>query len=123
MVAAAIPRLIRAPIREAAAGALVVGVAASPHAWGYEAALLLPFIWWALAGGLAEAWRTRLIVGAYVLVPFWMVSSVTQISAVAIVVLGAYVLWLSGANRESRLQPVPAPDLSELSPAPHGRAR
>jgi alpha-1,2-mannosyltransferase len=123
MVAVAIPRLIRAPIREAAAGALVVGVAASPHAWGYEAALLLPFIWWALAGGLAEPWRTRLIVGAYVLVPFWMVSSVTQLSAVAIVVLGAYVLWLSGANRVSRLQPVPAPDLSELSPAPHGRAR
>lgn len=96
MVAVAIPRLIRAPIREAAAGALVVGVAASPHAWGYEAALILPFVWWALAGGIGEPVRTRLIVGAYVLVPFWMISSVTQISTVAVVVLGSYVIWLGG---------------------------
>ena len=54
LVVVALPRLLRAPLAEAAAGALLVGVAASPHAWGYEAALLLPILWWALAGGIAE---------------------------------------------------------------------
>jgi alpha-1,2-mannosyltransferase len=112
MVVVALPRLIRAPIREAAAGALVVGVAASPHAWGYEAALLLPFVWWALAGGLAEPWRTRLVVAAYVIVPFWMISSVTQVSAVAFVVIGAYVIWVGGLWRRGTVAGSDAPGTS-----------
>ncbi len=90
---------MRAPIGEAAAGALLVGVAVSPHAWGYEAALIAPFIWWALAGGIAEPWRTRSAIAAYVLAPFWLVSGWTQLSTVAIVVLGAYVVWVGGLWR------------------------
>ena len=86
VVVVAIPRLMRAPIGEAAAGALLVGVAVSPHAWGYEAALIAPFIWWAIAGGIAEPWRTRSAIAAYVLAPFWLVSGWTQLSTVAIVV-------------------------------------
>ena len=99
LVLAALPRLARAPLREAAAGALLVGVAASPHAWSYEAALLMPIIWWTLAGGIAEPWRTRSVVAAYVIAPLWMVSRQTIVSAVAIVVLGALVIWLSGMWR------------------------
>ncbi len=99
LVVLAIPRLIRAPIREAAAGACLVGLAASPHAWGYDAALMLPAVWWALGGGLTEPWRTRLIVAAYLLVPFWLISAQTQISTVAIVVIGGAVVWLSGRWR------------------------
>ncbi len=107
LVVAALPRLVRAPLREACAGALLVGVAASPHAWSYEAALLMPFLWWALAGGIAEPWRTRIVVGAYVLAPFWMVSRQTVLSAVAVVVLGLTAVWLSGRWREVR-SPHPA---------------
>ena len=103
MAVVAIPRLVRAPLPEAGAGALLVGVAASPHAWGYEAALLLPIVWWALAGGLVEPWRTRLIVAAYLLVPLWLVSRQTGLSAVAIVVLGAYVIWVAGLWRTEGL--------------------
>ena len=99
VVVVAIPRLMRAPIGEAAAGALLVGVAVSPHAWGYEAALIAPFIWWAIAGGIAEPWRTRSAIAAYVLAPFWLVSGWTQLSTVAIVVLGAYVVWVGGLWR------------------------
>jgi hypothetical protein len=102
VVLAAFPRLLRAPIAEAAAGALVVGVAVSPHAWGYEAALLLPFVWWALGGGIAEPWRTRLVVAAYLLGPLWLLSAYTQVSTVAIVVLGAYVIWVAGLWRGDR---------------------
>jgi hypothetical protein len=95
----ALPRLIRAPLPEACAGALLVGVAASPHAWGYEAALLMPFIWWTLAGGIVEPWRTRLVVAAYVLAPFWLVSRQTVLSSVAVIVLGATAVWLTGRWR------------------------
>ncbi len=99
LVLVALPRLIRAPIREAWAGALLVGVAASPHAWSYEAVLLLPFIWWMLAGGIVEPWRTRLIVAGYVLAPFWLVSRQTQLSSVAVINLGLTLVWLSGRWR------------------------
>lgn len=99
IVLVSLPRLIRAPLREQWVGALLVGVAASPHAWSYEAALLLPFIWWILAGGIAEPWRTRLIVAGYVLAPFWLVSRQTELSSVAIVVLGGLSVWLSGRLR------------------------
>ncbi len=106
-VVAALPRLVRAPIREAAAGAVLVGVAASPHALGYEAAALLPAIWWALGGGIAEPWRTRLIVTAYLLAPFWTVSRQTLLSTVAIIVLGGTAIWLSGRWRGSEPGGVP----------------
>ncbi len=99
IVLLAIPRLVNAPVVEAAAGACLVGVAASPHAWGYDAVLILPIIWWALAGGIAEPWRTRLIVTGYALAPFWLISRQTQLSMLAPVVLGAAAIWLTGAWR------------------------
>jgi hypothetical protein len=100
LVAIAIPRLIRAPIAEAGAGACLVGVAASPHAWGYDAALVVPWLLWAMSDhGLAEPWRTRIIVIAYLFGPLWLVSRQTGISAIAIVALGLTFIWLSGRWR------------------------
>jgi hypothetical protein len=96
VVLAALPRLLRAPLAEAAAGALLVGVAVSPHAWSYEAALMAPIIWWALAGGILEPWRTRLIVAAYLVAPLWLISGYLQVSTVAVLVLGATVIWVGG---------------------------
>ena len=98
LVAVALPRLIRAPILEAASAACLVGVAVSPHAWGYDAALVVPFLLWLLSGHgrevLGEPWRTRLIVAAYVVAPLWLVSRQTILSAVAVLVLGLTALWL-----------------------------
>jgi hypothetical protein len=105
LVLIAVPRLVRAPLREAAAGALLVGLVASPHAWGYEAALLMPALWWGLAGGIAEPWRTRLLLVAFVLAPFWLVSRQTGISVLAPVVLGAYAIWVAGWFRPIRVTP------------------
>jgi hypothetical protein len=100
LMAIAIPRLIRAPIAEAGAGACLVGVAASPHAWGYDAALVVPWLLWAMSDhGLAEPWRTRIIVIAYLFGPLWLVSRQTGISAIAIVALGLTFIWLSGRWR------------------------
>jgi Glycosyltransferase family 87 len=103
VVLGALPRLIRARIREAAAGACLIGLAVSPHAYGYEAALAMPFIWWVLGGGIAEPWRTRLIVASYALVPLWLLSAETRISAVAVVVLGWVVVWILGLWRGDRV--------------------
>ncbi len=99
VVAVAIPRLVRAPMLEAASAACLVGVATSPHAWGYDAALVVPFLLWLLGehgrAALAEPWRTRLIVAAYVLAPLWLVSRQTVVSVLAVLVLGLVVLWLT----------------------------
>lgn len=97
LVVVALPRLARAPMLEAASVACLLGVAVSPHAWGYDAALVMPYLLWILAGhgGLSLQNRTVVIVAAYVLGPFWLVSRQTVVSAVAIVVLGLVGVWFS----------------------------
>src|SRR5207245_7739074 len=89
-----LPRRARAPILEAASMACLIGVAASPHAWGYDAALVLPAIFWFLGAGMAEPWRTRLVVAAYVVAPLWLFSRETGVSAVAVIVLVGAAVWL-----------------------------
>jgi hypothetical protein len=91
---AALPGLRRAGIVEAASAACLLGLAAGPRAWGYEAALAFPFVCWVLAGGIAEPWRTRLIVVAYLICPGWMISLYIGLNAVAVVVLTASLLWI-----------------------------
>jgi hypothetical protein len=93
LAVAAVPGLRRAGIVEAASAACLVGLAAGPRTWGYEAALAFPFICWALGGGVGEPWRTRLLALAYLLGPLWFFSSVTRLSAIAVVVLTASMLW------------------------------
>jgi hypothetical protein len=94
IVLAALPGLRRAGIVEAAAAACLLGVAAGPRAWGYDAALVFPFVCWVLAGGVGEPWRTRLIVVAYLLGPSWMVSLYLGLNGIAVLVLGASLLWI-----------------------------
>jgi hypothetical protein len=105
LAVAAIPGLRRAGIVEAASAACVVGLAAGPRAWGYEAALAFPFVCWVIGGGVGEPWRTRLTVAAYFLGLLWIFSFVTQISAVAVVVLGGTLLWLWRWRRFGLLPP------------------
>ena len=93
LAVAALPGLRRAGIVEAGSAACLLGLAAGPRAWGYEAALAFPFLCWVIAGGVEEPWRTRLVVAAYLLGTLWFFSSVTHVSAIAVVVLTASVLW------------------------------
>jgi len=93
LAVAAVPGLRRAGIVEAASAACLIGLAAGPRAWGYEAALAFPFMCWVIAGGVAEPWRTRLVVAAYLVGPLWLFSRLTQVSVVAVVVLTAAILW------------------------------
>jgi alpha-1,2-mannosyltransferase len=94
LAVAAIPGLRRAGIVEAASGACLVGLAAGPRSWGYDAALAFPFVCWILAGGVGEPWRTRVVVAAYLGALLWMFSWATQLSAVAVIVLAAAAWWI-----------------------------
>jgi hypothetical protein len=112
LVALALPRLARAPILEAGSVACLLGVAVSPHAWGYDAALAVPFLLCLLGGHgpLTEPTRSRLIVGAYVLSLSWIVSRQTVVSGVALVVLGLVAVWLAGSWRGTRARASPDAD-------------
>lgn len=99
---ASLPRLIRAPIVEAGAGACLVGLAVSPHSLNYEGVILLPIILWAAGRtgtGIAEPYRTRLILPAYFAAFEYLVSPVVGLSLLAVVTIVATAVWLSGAWR------------------------
>jgi hypothetical protein len=94
LVALSIPGLVRAPVLEAASAACLVALVAGPRVWGYEAGLALPILGWAIAGGVREPWRTRLICVAVPLGLTWLVSVYTRVSLVAPILAVAYVMWL-----------------------------
>jgi alpha-1,2-mannosyltransferase len=94
LAVAAIPGLRRAGIVEAASAACLIGLAAGPRAWGYEAALAFPFMCWVIAGGVGEPWRTRIVVAAYLGSLLWLFSFATQVSSVAVIVLAAAAWWI-----------------------------
>jgi hypothetical protein len=86
--------LVRAPMVEAASAACLIGLVAGPRVWSYEAGLMLPILGWAVAGGLAEPWRTRLIFLAIPMGILWWISPLTVVSGVALVVDAAAILWM-----------------------------
>jgi hypothetical protein len=55
---------------------------------------MLPILGWAVAGGLAEPWRTRLVFLAIPIGILWWISPLTVVSGVALAVNAATILWL-----------------------------
>jgi len=92
LLIAGLVRMARVPALEAASMASLVGLAASPHAWPYDAAVALPAIFWAMTG-IAEPWRTRIIVLAFAIAPLWLASNIIHFDLLAIPIIGAAVLW------------------------------
>ena len=86
--------LKRAPIAEAGAAACLLALAVGPRVWGYEAGLMLPILAWAIAGGLSEPWRTRLVFLAIPMSLLWLVSYYTAVSGIAVLVAAATFMWL-----------------------------
>jgi hypothetical protein len=87
MLASGIVLLRKAPPVEAASVASLIGIAASPHAWPYDAAVALPALWWVMTK-LAEPWRTRVVVASYAIAPLWLASNVLHFDPFAVVVVG-----------------------------------
>jgi hypothetical protein len=120
LVALALPRLLHAPIVEAGAGALLVGLVVSPHALNWEGALMLPFLMWALGGsgtGLREPARTRLLVGAYLLAPEFLVSETLRFSVLPWLGVAGAVIWILGWWRMPAERTSPRPSANS-SPEP-----
>jgi hypothetical protein len=102
MVALTIPRLIRAPLAEAGAGAVLVGLAVSPHSLNYEGAMVLPVLMWAMGdttSGIAEPAKTRLIVAAYLVAPAYLISEGVGLSSLVFITFIGAAVWISGWQR------------------------
>ena len=87
---AVLPGLTRGSDVAALSLASVLALAVSPHAWMYDAALVLPALFYAMRA-LAEPARTWIVAGAYAIAAFWMpIVWLTRFNPLAIiVVLGA----------------------------------
>lgn len=91
--------LARRPIAESANVAPLVTLAVSPHAWPYDAALLIPSLCYMMTS-LGEPWRTRLAVAAYAIA----VLPLLHFDPLAILVLGGTAFWIwSGFSRTGPL--------------------
>jgi hypothetical protein len=100
---ASAPFLLRASRLEAGSIVPLIGVAASPHAWGYEAMLAVPALWLTVSRPI----RLRIVAVclAYVIAPFYLYARDLHFNALAIPVLGgvgfwAWTRWKAGAAPE-----------------------
>ena len=89
----------------------LLSLALSAHAWMYDATIVLPALFYAMAK-LAEPWRTRLVIAAYLLAALWMpIDAAIGFNPLAIITLGgerSYAPWRSTTKRSGRdLQPEP----------------
>jgi hypothetical protein len=92
--------MTRVPLVQAASLAPLIGLAASPHAWPYDAAVALPALFWVVST-VEEPWRTRIIVAAYAIAPTWLASNVLHFDLLSIVVIGGAV-WYVVAHLQRR---------------------
>jgi hypothetical protein len=103
VLVAALPRLLRSPIAEAGAAACLIGIVVSQHSLQYESVMVLPILMWAAAGtgaGIAEPWRTRLLVTAYLLGQLYVLTPFAGISVFAAITFGATAIWITGWKRQ-----------------------
>ena len=85
------PLLSRVSVLEAASATGVLALAFSPHAWYYDAVLLLPALYY-VAAVFPEPNRTRIIVASYGIAPLLLLSGYLRFDPLAIVgtVISAY---------------------------------
>jgi hypothetical protein len=103
LVALSLPILMRVPGREAYAAACLLGLVVSPHAWTYDAVLVLPMIFTTVTT-VSEPARSRLVFVAYALAATLIFAQEIGFAPLAIVVIGAFAAWLVVRSRRS---PVP----------------
>ncbi|TAM85510.1 DUF2029 domain-containing protein [bacterium] len=87
----AIPGLARRPALEAGSAACMIGLAVSPHAYAYDAAMLLPMLL-LLGSRLKEPLRTRAAFVVYILPAIPYVG--TSLKLLAVIVLGLAAAWV-----------------------------
>jgi Glycosyltransferase family 87 len=93
MLLGSAPFLLRVGRREAASVVPLVGIAASPHAWGYEAILALPAMW--LAVTRPSPLRLALVAMAYLIAPLYLYVRPLHFDMLAIPVVGGTAYWFA----------------------------
>jgi len=93
LVAASVPLLARVPGPEAYAAACLLGLVVSPHAWTYDAVLVLPMIFVTVTS-VREPDRTWLVSVAYTVAATTIFAQEIGFAPLAIVVIGALAGWL-----------------------------
>ncbi len=84
----------RRPALESASVAGLVAAAASPHAWGYDAALVLPSLFFVMKS-VSEPWRTRIVVFAYVAAAAQVFATIQWgVNPLAIVLICGMTFWI-----------------------------
>jgi hypothetical protein len=107
LLVGALPRLARADSREASSVAPMIGLAASVHAYMYEAVLMVPALLYLLSQDVWEPWKTRLVAGAYLTGPLWVLGPWLRFDPLSIVVLGGTGIWLGAPAFTRRLATAP----------------
>lgn len=87
------PFLLRVKRLEAASVVPLIGIAASPHAWGYEALLALPAMW--LMAMRPNRIRATLLVDAYAIAPIYLYARALHFDALAVPILGGTACWFA----------------------------
>jgi len=118
LFAVAVPLLVRRPLLEAAALALLAGLAASPHTLPYDLALALPALFY-LVTHLAEPLRTRLICALYLIAPLWLLSGVLHFDVLAVICDGLTIAWILKGYDE----PAPGTNLDIADPRNRSEAK
>jgi hypothetical protein len=92
---------------EAVAGATLLALAWSPHAWAYDAALALPMIAYASAV-LRHPLRTRVLLIAYAIAASFIFSRELHFDPLLVITVGGSSCWLAYHLCAERRQGVPA---------------
>jgi len=98
LVAASAPLLARVPGPEAYAATCLLGLVVSPHAWTYDAVLVLPMIFVTITS-VREPVRTQLVSVAYAVAATVILAQEIGFAPLAIVVIGAHGAWLVVRSR------------------------
>jgi Glycosyltransferase family 87 len=98
ILVASTPFLLRVSRLEAASIVPLIGLAASPHAWGYEAVLALPALW--LMATRFNPARAAIIAVAYAIAPIYLLARQLHFDALAVPVLGGVTIWFATQARD-----------------------
>jgi alpha-1,2-mannosyltransferase len=119
IVLACIPALRRWPLAESVALACACGLLISPHAWVYDATLLLPALGVLAARAAARGWPWEdrwLVAGSFAIALTWPLGGVVGFTLVPLLVVGAPLLLLRTAT-PAEARPIGAAQAVAASPA------
>jgi hypothetical protein len=92
-----LPLLAGVSRTEAASVVPLIGIACSPHAYGYEAILALPCFW--LAASRLTVARSVTIWIAYLTAPIYVIARTVHFDILALAVIGFFVAWVYTRSR------------------------